>query len=68
MLKSHLIVPTICVGIVAAMVAKTFCEVLSVAEPWKSPLLGAIVATAVLSALASYQRRLEARKSPLTSK
>lgn len=68
MLKSHLIVPTIGIGIAASIIAKTLCEVFSIVEPWKSPFSGAVVALLVLSALANYQRRLEARKSSLTSK
>lgn len=68
MLKSQLIVPTIGVGIVASIVAKTLCEVFSIVEPWKSPFSGAIVALVVLGALAYYQRRLEARKVLLQPK
>jgi hypothetical protein len=68
MLKSQLIVPTIGIGIVASIVAKTLCEVLGIVEPWTSPFSGAVVALAVLGALAYYQRRLNARNGLLQPK
>lgn len=68
MLNFHLIIPTVCTGIVSSLVARTLCEGLSIAEPWRSTFSGALVACAVLGVLWDYQRRMLARQGLTESK